>query len=399
MSIIIKYRAVNIKGERIKGKCQVEELNDIKNNLRQRGYFICSLWDRTDYKYVFCKRANTADMSLICSELSILLKAGVSVAKALKTLEFQCNKIPLKRALKSIQEDVTKGESVNKSMSKFKDIFPEFMIQMIRVGEESGRLEEVLENLSEYYEKQNKISSSIKSALIYPFITLITAIFVIVFLMIKIVPQFIEIIESSGGEVPVLTKTVLYSCNFFREYYFEVTMILILICLIFYKFCKSLRGERFIENLKMKVPYFSKVYDRVFLMRLSSSMSILIRSGVNIVKSLEITSKVLGSKMLEEKINNSIKDIQRGESVYNSLENSKIKNNLFLTLVKTGEESGNLDLMFIKLEKIFGDELEKSLKKIVSIIEPAIIIFLSLLIGMFILSALMPVFSIMDSIA
>ncbi|OAA83289.1 type II secretion system F family protein [Clostridium ljungdahlii] len=337
------------------------------------------------------------DISVLCSQLSVMLGAGINISGALDNLETQCNKNSLRLALKSIKEDVIKGESIHSSMTKFKNIFPDFMIEMIRVGETSGKLDEVLVKLSEYYEKKNNVISTIKASLIYPVVTLITSICIVMFLMIKIIPQFTDIIQSNGGRIPTLTRVVMYICQFLKLHYLQGIVITILILLLGYKFSKSSKGRKIRESIRFKMPYFNKIYNKMFVFKICSAMTVLSESGVNILKSLEITKNLIGSEIMSEKLEDSIKHIEQGESMSDALNKAKINDKLFISLIATGEETGKMDLMFAKLEKLFGSELDRYFEKATKVIEPMIIIILSLFVGIFIISALMPIFTIMDS--
>ena len=337
------------------------------------------------------------DISVLCSQLSIMLGSGINISRVLDNLETQCNKSYLRLALKSIKEDVNKGQSIHSSMAKFKNIFPNFMIEMIRVGEASGKLDEVLAKLSEYYEKKNNIISTMKACLIYPVVTLITSICIVMFLMIKIIPQFTDIILSNGGKVPALTRVVMYICQFLKLYYLQEAAIIILSLLLIYKFNRSSRGRKIRESIKSKIPYFNKMYNKMFIFKICSAMTVLSESGVNILKSLKITKNLIGSEIMAERLENSIKYIEQGESMSSALNKAQINDKLFISLIDTGEETGKMDLMFAKLEKLFGSELDRYFEKATKIIEPMIIIILSLFVGIFIISALMPIFTIMDS--
>ncbi|OBR94917.1 MULTISPECIES: type II secretion system F family protein [Clostridium] len=337
------------------------------------------------------------DISVLCSQLSVMLGAGINISRVLDNLETQCNKSSLRLALKSIKEDVIKGQSIHSSMAKFKNIFPNFMIEMIRVGEISGKLDEVLAKLSEYYEKKNNIISTIKASLIYPVVTLITSIFIVMFLMIKIIPQFTDIIQSNGGEIPTLTRVVMYICQFLKLYYLQGTIIISLILLLSCKFSKSSRGRKIRESIKFRIPYFNKMYNKMFIFKICSAMTVLSESGVNILKALKIIRNLIGSEVMAERLENSIKYIEQGENMSDALNKARINDKLFISLITTGEETGKMDLMFAKLEKLFGSELDRYFEKSTKVIEPMIIIILSLFVGIFIISALMPIFTIMDS--
>ncbi|MFL0196876.1 type II secretion system F family protein [Clostridium sp. WILCCON 0269] len=343
------------------------------------------------------KRPNILDISILCGQLSLMLSTGISVFKALDTLEIQCNKISLRLALNTVKEDVIKGKSIHRGMERFKKVFPVFMVEMIKIGEESGRLDEILKKLSFYYEKQYNVISSIKTSLIYPALILITGVFIMLFLMTKIIPTFTDIIISSGGEIPILTKVVIRSCEFLRLHYMKIFMVLILMLVLLYKFSKNTKVKRILENIKIKTPYFGNIYNNLIIFKICSSMSILMKSGINIVKGFKITSKLLENRVIAEKIQHCVKYMEQGESIYDSLNKAQINNKMLLSLINTGEETGEIDMIFSKLEELFRSQMDRYFKKLTKIIEPIVIVFLSLFVGTFVIAALMPIFSIMDS--
>ncbi|MHC6179429.1 type II secretion system F family protein [Clostridium sp. JNZ X4-2] len=397
VNIIIKYQAINTSGKKIRGKCEKYKFSQLKTSLRKKQYFIYNKAYVKKYDDIFLKKPNMMDISILCSQLSIMLSAGISVSRALDDLEKQCSISSLKRELGIVKEEVEKGKNLHESMAEFKNTFPVFMVEMIKIGEECGRMDEIFKKLSEYYEKYYSIISSIKASLVYPVVTFIISIFVMLFLMIDIVPQFMNIIISNGGKVPVLTRIVIYGCQFFRVHCIQISAIFIFILLMFYEFHKSYSGIRILENIKIKIPYFNKIHNDVMIFKICSSMAILIKSGVNIIRSLKITSKLMENKIMSTKIEDSIKYIEGGESLYEAFSRTKINDELFLSLISTGEETGDMDSMFLKLEQLFEDKLDRCLKKMSKFVEPVIIIFLSLFVGVFIISALMPIFTIMDS--
>ncbi|MEY8762301.1 type II secretion system F family protein [uncultured Clostridium sp.] len=397
MNTIVRYSAINIQGEKVRGRCEGYEFVELKSSLKEKGYYI---YDRSivkSHRKIFFKKPNMMDISVLCSQLSIMLSAGIPVSKVFDELENQYGTSSAKYILKAVKEEVIKGKNLYESMAQFKHAFPVFMINMVKVGEESGRLDEIFKKLSEYYEKCYSVISSIKTSLIYPAVTLAVSVFILLFLMIDIVPQFIDIIISNGGEVPALTKIVMFSCQFLGDHCLQILGAFVLICIVYCRFRKKSKVVNAVENIKIRIPYFNKVFSDLTIFKICSSMAILTSSGVNIIDSLKITGELLGNNILSGKIEESIKYIEGGEDVCGALKRAGIDDKLFLSLVKTGEDTGNMDGMFLKLEQLFGSKLDRYLKKMTKIVEPLIIICLSLFVGIFIISALMPIFSIMDS--
>lgn len=399
MDIIFRYTAINLRGEKIRGECDEDNIEKLSLKLRNKGYFLLDFKTRyKTFKELSCKKITFQDLGVLCNGLGAMISSGIAISEALNITEELNNKKHIRESLHQIKRSVIKGETIYVSMKKFSNIYPIFMVEMIRIGEESGKLDEVLKKLSEYYEKQNKIFIKLRTAITYPLMVFITSIFIITFLMMKIIPQFIEIITASGGEIPFITKMILGFYTYLKMNLVTINIILLLIFFLIYSYSKTRNGEFNLDRLKTRIPVFRKFYNKLLMSKFATVMGMLMTSGFTILKSLEIAKNILANKFIESKIINSIEDIKRGEDIYYSFKKQGIGNNLFLSLVKTGEEIGDLNNMLLKAGKIFENDVEDNLKKIVTFIEPVTILFLAFFIGTFVIAALMPVFSIMDAI-
>lgn len=286
------------------------------------------------YNKFLLKRTNVLDISILCSQLSLMLNTGIPLFKAFEILEIQYNKSRIKVALKTVKENVIKGNTIYESMKKVKDVFPKFMIETVKIGEEAGRLEEVLGRLSSYYEKQYNIMCAIKNAFAYPLLILITSIILMVYLMTNIIPQFVDIILSQGGEVPFLTKMVICGCRFLTHNHIKICITMILMSIMLWKCNKNYKVKRTLESIKIKIPPLKKIYTNLIIFKICSSMSILMKSGVNIVKALKITGGLLENSIMSERMEQCVRGMEQGESMYGALNRLQINNSIFLSLIK-----------------------------------------------------------------
>lgn len=396
---IVKYFSMDLYGNRLNGSCEYEKLNEIKRKLKEKGLFIYKVSNKTLRSKLFPIKLNALDISILCNKLSIMLDSGIGISKIFMHAEEQSRNRRLKFIYSDIKIQLMQGNSLCSSMEKYNSVFPNYMIEMIGVGEETGNLEKVLKELSKYYEQQYKIYSNLKSALIYPAFTFIMSVCIITFLVSNIIPEFVDIIYVNGAQVPFTTQIVMNSFNLLKNYCIQIILSIMVLIFTIYKWTKSAKGVHIVDTVKIRMPLFGKIYVKIVMLKISSSMKILIFSGVNIIKSLYITSRTLENSVMSEKIKNSIDDIKTGKSISSSFERCGIGNELFIYMLKTGEESGKLELIFAKLESIFAEDVYRNLKRMVKVVEPVIIIFLSIFIGIFIMAAIMPVFNIMDSIS
>lgn len=366
--------------------------------LREKGYFIVKYKNEHIFKQFFSKKINNEDLALLCSSLSMLLDSGISISDALKLCKSQQGKEKLKQSIESIRVNVLQGESLYDSMNNFKNIYPEFLIKMVYLGEESGTLQYILEELSHYYEKQNEIGKKITTSLTYPIIVLITSILSITFLMIKIIPQFLNTLTDLGGQLPLMTKVFLFFCISLRK---NFIFILISGAMFFY-FCaytmKKRKTQIFIDKYKLKVPIINSLYSKIIMCRFSRAMSLLLGSGLPVTNCLETASGVIENKFIEEKLKGTIIDINEGKSIYSALSRCEIFNSMFLSIINVGEESGRLEEILKKLAEISENDLQENAEKLVKFIEPAVILFLSAFIGLMIISIMLPIFNIIDQL-
>ncbi|MBV4415229.1 type II secretion system F family protein [Clostridium tyrobutyricum] len=361
------------------------------------------LLKKLDFRFICGKlpfmKPNISTVAILCSKFSIMFSSGIGISKIFDNIEIQTKNIYLKYILRDIKYEILCGNSIYYSMKKFRKVFPSYMIEMIGIGEEAGRLEDVLKELSKYYEYQHRIYSNLKSALIYPVITFTTAICIIIFLMSSIMPGFIDLLALNNAEIPLLTKLIIKIFEASKEYTFHIIIFIIIGIIAGYRYSKSIKGINTIEKIKLRTPYFGRIYNQIILLKIVSSMKILNFAGVNILKALDITSKTFNNNIMEKKMDSCVKRIKDGEGINSAFSNEKIGNELFVSMIEIGEKTGKLDLMFEKLQLIYIDNLKRSLNLLMKFVEPVMIVFLSIFIGIFVIAAIMPVFSIMDSIS
>lgn len=344
------------------------------------------------------KKIKSKELSLLCNQLYLMINAGIILSEAFYlAASMEKNEI-FKKKLVSIYDDIIKGKELYKSMENHKDTFPVFFIQMIRLGEHTGNLDSVLKNLYEYYERDSKLYSKLKSSMTYPIMVFTTSIIAIFILMIKVVPQFTDTLRTLGGELPAITSIMLLFCGTIKENYVIVTILLLITVTTIRQIIKTKIGREKFQSLKFKIPIFRSIYERVILSKFSRSMSTLLNSGYNLIGSFEICSEIIDNDIFKKRLEACLAEIKNGESMTYAFSSIGINNPLFISLIRTGEETGELDAVLKKAADFYDNELEEVLKRLITFLEPALVIIMAAVIGAFIIAIMLPILNIMDAI-
>lgn len=367
--------------------------------LRKKGYFLLKYRiKKQNLNSIFLQKISSQDISTLCSNLGEMLGAGIPISEIFNIICGQNNKKIITESMSNIQENIKKGDTLYESIKKFSNIYPLFMIEMIGVGEESGKIEKIFKYLSEYYDKKYKLSNKIKTSISYPIMVLIISIFVIIFLMTTIVPEFINTLSSIQGNIPILTLVVLESFTFLKSKLYIIVTIMTLAAILINKMSKTSRGKEYIDRLKLKIPLVCNIYNKLLLSQIATSMALLMSAGLPIIKALDICSSIVKNRIVKKSIWNTIENIKSGESIYFSFKKAGIENLTFLNFIRIGEESGSLETMLFKVGNIFEYEINDNFKRIVTFIEPFAILILAMIIGTVVVATLLPLFNVMDSI-
>jgi type IV pilus assembly protein PilC len=391
------YVAKTLDGNLIKGTTESDSTEELALLLRQKEIFLIKSKSVNAVNNIFIK-PNLKTISIFCKQFSISIKAGIPLCEILNLLYDQMLHKSIKKSLVNIKDCVQKGKSLHESMKGFTDIYPKFMVNMIYLGEESGKLDIILKELSEYYEKEYKLLKKFTNSMIYPTTVFITLMVLSLFLFIKVIPIFVTNLNSYGSDIPLITKLVLGASSFLCSNIMWILIVQLSLVFITLRFLKTEMGSMILDKFKFKCPIFAPVYRRFIYTRFSRSMNILLDSGVGLINAFEIVYEVIDNTYFKLKLKRAMVDIEKGNALARSIDIMNIFPQFFIAMIKIGEETGNLDEMFLMASDIFYDEAQENVDKASALLEPIIIIFLGLLIGVIILAVMLPMLNIMDSI-
>jgi len=399
--MVFKYRAVSQNGEIIEGFYEGKDESDVLIMLRGNNYLPVSIEKDTGAEAqidLFSPKVKKKDLAVFCRQFYTMLDAGIGIVKCLDILEKQTENKTLVKAIASVYEDVQKGFTLSEAMKSHKNVFPQLLIHMVEAGEVSGNLDTIMERMAVHYEKESKLEQKIKSAMIYPIMLAVVSIAVVVFLLVSVLPTFISMFEGSGQALPGPTQILLDISNWLSSYwYIFISMVLGLI-LAFVVLGRTPSGRRFLDNLKLKIPVVKDTTVKIITSRFTRTLSTLLASGIPLIQSIEVVSKIVGNKVVYDRLEVATDDIRKGVSLSRAVRNVGVFPPMVDSMINIGEESGALDDILNKTADFYDDEVEASLQKMTTLMEPLMLVFMAVIIGFIVIAIAMPMFEMMNTI-
>jgi len=345
-------------------------------------------------------RVKLKDLSIFCRQFSTMVDAGVSLVRALDVLGEQTQSPKLKRIIREIQVEVEGGQTLSKSMAKYPKVFSNLFVGLVRAGEVGGVLEEALQRLSHFLEKDMELRRKVKAAMTYPVIVLVVAILIVLGLCTFIVPKFIDLFKELGvKELPWMTQVLVDFSNFLKDKWW-IALIIVLATFFSIKYAGTTKlGRRVIDRLKLKVPVFGPLGHKICLARFSRTLSTLLVSGVPILQAMETVAGTVGNEIISEAIMNARARIREGERINEPLEKSKMFPPMVVHMISIGEESGALDQMLSKVAEFYEGEVDATLASLAAAIEPVMIVLLGFCVGFIVIAMFMPLLSVISNLS
>lgn len=348
------------------------------------------------------KKFNYEELSLFCFELALMLKSGLPLIEGMELLGDQMDDPSFKRIVLELQRDVTAGENFYTSLSKHKE-FPAYMIGIVKIAELSGNLDTEIERLSIHYEKLAVLNNKIARAVTYPMILAGMMVVVISILIVKVIPIFQEILVSMGGDIPPVTAGIFGISSFFTQYAIFIVGLLIVLIGGAFVTLKGESGQKQWKKWLATSRFTRDVQRKILAMRFAQSMSVLLRSGITYEEALGYVAEVLDNAYAKERLLESIEKI-KGQDVQSNqnalvtlIEEMQIMPALFVKIVKVGTQTGETEKVFDKLAEIYDVQVDKAITRITAVIEPLLIGILSAIVGIILISVILPIINIISS--
>ena len=397
---VFAYKAKTRDGKLMKGKIESTNKKEALNELRHMDLIVFevdALNAVLNKDITLRSSLKSKDFIVFLRQFSSLMNAGILLVDALDLLAAQSTSLALKEALEELSEEIREGVALSEAMAKKPKLFPDLLIHMIHSAEVSGRLEEVLQQMADYYEKQHRIKQKISTAMTYPLVVAVLAFLITAFLLVFIVPIFGDMFASMGSELPAITRMVLTLSGLLQRYWWMVLLLMGLLVAVIIQLGKKEQVAYVFDVLQLKVPILGTFIQKTLLARMTQTLSSLINSSVPILQAIEVTSKVVGNRVVENVLLQAQKDVEQGESLAKPMVDHWFFPPLIIQMIQVGESSGELDEMLKKVSEIYDQEVEEASDKMQALIEPIMIIFLSGVVGVIVLSIVVPMFSMFET--
>lgn len=403
MSSTFIFTGKNNQGRVIKGTMTANSQRDVAIRLREQGYFVVSITEKKESKeikldFLKPKKVKIYDLAIFCRQMATMIEAGLPLVQTLTILRDQAANPLLKETLADVVQKVETGRTLYEAAAAHPKVFPKIFVQMIKAGEAGGLLEEVLERLSEHFEKELALSQKVKSALMYPVIIIFVAIGVLFFLLIGIIPTFVEMFEGLGSELPGITQLIINISDFLRAYWYIVFGGLGLTFFVLNLFKKTPKGELLFDTVALKIPLIGDLLRKTMVSRFARTLGTLSASGVAIIEAVAIVEEIIENRVLSGILTEARVQLQEGIALSVPLEESKEFPRMLVEMVRIGEETGSIDAMLGRVADFYDQEVDHSVEGLVSMIEPAMVVFIAGIVGIIVVSVMLPMFEMLNAI-
>lgn len=399
-----KYTARNQDGRNVSGKMAADNEGLIVAELRKRQLVITGIEEEKSSARAAASSSTAAakgggkvkseDIVVFTRQFATMIDAGIPILQALEAMGEQAANPVFRRTIINIKDDIQLGSSLSAAFGKHEKIFDSLYVNMIRVGESGGVLTTVLERVSTYLEKTEKLKQKVKAALIYPTVVVTMAVLITIVLLVKVVPTFAQIYDSLGQKLPAMTQVLINTSNFMQHQFYVIFGAIGALAALFTWYRKTPAGHYQVDNMMLSLPIFGDLICKVSVSRFCRTFSTLSQSGVPILETLDIVAKTCGNKVIEQVTLQVQVSVREGESVAVPLGKSKAFPPMVTRMIAIGEKSGQMDKMMSKVADFYDEQVDTAVDGLTKLIEPLIIGFLGIVVGFIVVALFMPILSL-----
>lgn len=401
--MLFKYHAIDQDGHEREGIVEAPSQEIAVSSLQRRNLII-SVIESTENRsplginLSFFNRVSNKDVVILSRQIATLFEAQVSALRIFRLLSAEVDNKQLAVVLSSIGDDIQSGSPISKALSRHPKVFSTFYVNMVRAGEESGKLSETFVYLADFLDRSYDIISKAENALVYPIFVIVVFFGVMALMLTLVIPKISAVLLDSGQAIPIYTSIVISFSNFLVNYGIFLLLALIIGCFYVWQLRKTEHGKLVLDGLKLSVPYVGDLYKKLYLSRISDNFSTMLLSGVSVVEAIEITGSVVGNAAYAAVLADVGKDVKGGSSISDALGRHPEIPGIMIAMTKVGEETGELGKILATLAKFYNREVTNAVDTLVGLIEPIMIVLLGLGVGVLLAAVLLPIYNLAGTI-
>ncbi len=399
---LFTYTALDVEGNERRGTIDAVNMDIAIAALQRRGLVISGI-DPTESasllskRFSFFDRVTNADIVMLSRQMTTLFEAQVSALRAFRLLASEARTPALGEKLTAVANDLQSGSSIAASLARHPEVFSTFYVNMVRAGEESGKLDETFSFLSDYLDRNYELTQRARNALVYPAFIMATFIVVMILMMTLVIPNLASMLAEVGQRIPLYTKIVIGISTFITRYIILVIILLAVGGVFLYRFSRTMRGREVLSRARLEAPAIGNIYQKIFLSRIADNLSTMLRSGIQVLRGLEITGSVVGDPVYEKVLADAAIDVKGGMPLSEALRKHPEIPGIVVAMVKIGEETGNMGKILETMARFYRREVNNAVDTLVGLIEPLMIVVLALGVALLLASVLLPIYNIASS--
>ncbi|MFA4991928.1 MAG: type II secretion system F family protein [Candidatus Omnitrophota bacterium] len=396
-----RYVAKETTGRTVSGVLEYSDKALLVEALRKKGLIIISIDEAAKKKIGpgMASKVKLEDIVIFSRQLATMVDSGIPLVQALDILCEQIEKPNFKSIVAKVRDDIETGSSLSDALGKHQNVFSTLYINMVRAGESSGALDDILDRLATYLEKTNMLQRKVKSSLVYPAVVVTMAFLITLVMLLKVIPTFKGIFSMLGGTLPLPTRILILISDTIREMFLYVLAGGVVFVFALARYIKTPQGRHNVDVLLLRLPVLGQLFRKVAVAKFTRTLATLVKSGVPILVSLEIVGKTSGNTVIERAIDDVRKGIKEGENIAEPLAKSGAFPPMVVRMINVGEQTGELEKMLSKIADFYDDQVDAAVSGLTSLIEPLIIAFLGVVIGGIVIAMFLPVFKLTEIIS
>ncbi|PIR57879.1 MAG: hypothetical protein COU71_01660 [Parcubacteria group bacterium CG10_big_fil_rev_8_21_14_0_10_38_31] len=398
------YETTNKEGKKSSGSVDAPSIEIAINSLQRRGLIILSIKPEKEAIPLFNRNINifervkTKDVVVFSRQISTLFEAKVPILDSFRLLASETSSPLLRGKLEEIVADIQGGAPMSSALSKHPKVFSKFFVNMVKSGEESGKLDEIFLYLADYLERSYELASKAKRALFYPAFVVFAFFAVMILMFTVVIPKIGVLLDEVGKEAPLYTRIIMGIGNFFQEYILYMFILTIIGSIIAWRYLRTEEGQYFIAKMMITLPLLGLINKKIYVARLTDNLQTLLSGGVPMIKAVEITADVVGNKVYNSILLDVAESIKGGSSLSESLRQYEEIPALVPQMLRVGEEGGRLDFILQTMAKFYKREVDNTIENLIGLIEPVMIIVLAIFVGFLLIAVIGPIYNISSGI-